>query len=378
MKQQYYCGIDFGKSDSHFCIIDEEEHIIKQGKITKVEDLKPIIMRDCIVVIETPHHWISRKLHNEGKTVLYVSGAQSKNFSNSFKLNSIKTDKVDAVKLAWMAKSHKGKLTEVDYSNDYYQEILNYHHYLTQELSDIKRRVESLIERVNAPLRVMFSEYSENIFKAINETIDPEVDPFLGFKKHVRMNNSQTKKERYNIENAKWIRLSREIEEILIERVQDLCNRALTIIQKLNEIENKAETLIDDDEEAKYMEDCPKTGALTKMAILLCLRKTRFDLKKAFAYAGLAPIVKSSGNQKIVKFRYKTNKAIQNRFTTWAMFSIRKESTDWRSKYFYHRKKCGDRGYTAARKLSCNWIRKIAYCIQNKIPYSEDAILEAA
>ena len=84
-------------------------------------------------------------------------------------------------------------------------------------------------------------------------------------------------------------------------------------------------------------------------------------------YAGIAPVVESSGKQKWVHWRWACPKFLRQTFHEWAWFSTRQSA--W-AKSFYDRQRERKKSHHAAiRALAFKWIRILFRCWKDGVPY---------
>ena len=96
-----YCGLDMGKKSSHFCIVDANRAIVREGKVTNrprmlqrvLGKLKPMRI---VVEASTKSFWMADYLETLGHEVVVVDPGRTKAIGASL----IKHDKLDARVLA--------------------------------------------------------------------------------------------------------------------------------------------------------------------------------------------------------------------------------------------------------------------------------------
>lgn len=92
-------------------------------------------------------------------------------------------------------------------------------------------------------------------------------------------------------------------------------------------------------------------------------------------YSGIAPIIKQSGQKRVVQRRRAKPKFIHQSFVEYADQSIR--HCTW-ALAFYRCQRAGGKGhYAAVRALAFKWIRIIFRCWQGRVAYNEETYLEA-
>lgn len=86
--------------------------------------------------------------------------------------------------------------------------------------------------------------------------------------------------------------------------------------------------------------------------------------------AGLAPVTKSSGRMRRVRFRYAANSLMRDAFTWWAYTSIR--MSPWARAAYDAGKARGLHHHRALRGLAARWARVLWRCWQDSSPYDEE------
>lgn len=96
------------------------------------------------------------------------------------------------------------------------------------------------------------------------------------------------------------------------------------------------------------------------------------DLQK---YAGIAPVIESSGKKMWTHWRYSCPTFLRQTFVECAGFSIR--YSFWAKAYYEQQKSKGKPHNTIIRSLAFKWIRIMFRCWKNNTPYDESKYLEA-
>ena len=96
------------------------------------------------------------------------------------------------------------------------------------------------------------------------------------------------------------------------------------------------------------------------------------DLQK---YAGIAPVIESSGQKSWTHWRYSCPKFLRQTFVEWAGQSVR--FSFWANTFYQHQIAIGKPHNTAIRALAFKWIRIAFRCWKTRTPYDESTYLEA-
>lgn len=102
-----YCGLDLGKTSSHFCIVDDDRSIVREGRVrTNARSLTERLgsMKPMRIVVEasTKSFWVADELEAMGHTVTVVDPGRTKAIGSAL----IKHDKLDARILAVLCQAN--------------------------------------------------------------------------------------------------------------------------------------------------------------------------------------------------------------------------------------------------------------------------------
>ena len=92
-------------------------------------------------------------------------------------------------------------------------------------------------------------------------------------------------------------------------------------------------------------------------------------------YAGIAPVIESSGNKSWTHWRYSCPKFLRQTFVEWAGQSVR--YSFWAKAYYEQQKSKGKPHNTIIRSLAFKWIRIVYRCWKDRTPYDESKYLQA-
>jgi transposase len=96
------------------------------------------------------------------------------------------------------------------------------------------------------------------------------------------------------------------------------------------------------------------------------------DMEK---YSGVAPVIKQSGNTKIVQRRFARPLFLHQTFIEYSDISIRR--CGWAKEYYRSQRAKGKGHYCAVRALAFKWIRIIFRCWKDRVAYDEAKYIES-
>ena len=92
-------------------------------------------------------------------------------------------------------------------------------------------------------------------------------------------------------------------------------------------------------------------------------------------YSGVAPVVKASGNSRIVQRRFARPLFLHQSFMEYSDLSLR--YCAWAKEFYRQQRAQGKGHYCAVRALAFKWIRIIYRCWQERVAYDETKYLES-
>jgi transposase len=96
------------------------------------------------------------------------------------------------------------------------------------------------------------------------------------------------------------------------------------------------------------------------------------DMEK---YSGVAPVIKASGNSRLVQRRFARPLFLHQSFIEYSDLSLRRCA--W-AKAFYRQQRAKGKGhYCAVRALAFKWIRIIFRCWKDRVAYDDEKYLES-
>jgi transposase len=122
----------------------------------------------------------------------------------------------------------------------------------------------------------------------------------------------------------------------------------------------------------------PGAGPVFSARLLAAFGEQRERFPTAYAlqcFAGVAPVLKRSGNTRTVRWRYSCNTFLRQTFVEWVAGTI--GHSFWAKAFYERARQKGASRHAALRALAFKWIRILHRCWQDKRPYDESRYLEA-
>lgn len=156
-------------------------------------------------------------------------------------------------------------------------------------------------------------------------------------------------------------------------QLQGLVRQLDAICQTLADLETAIEEAFTEHRDAPILLSFPGLGSQLGARLLAEIGddRNRFaDARALRAFAGAAPVTRTSGRGRYVHARRAKNDRMAAAGYVWAMAAIRHDP-DWDAKY-RARRAAGDRHVTALRKLFNSMLSELHHCLTTEQPYRPD------
>lgn len=130
--------------------------------------------------------------------------------------------------------------------------------------------------------------------------------------------------------------------------------------------------------DSKIFDSLPGAGQQMAPRLLVAFGSNRdryITASEIQKYAGIAPVIESSGTKSWTHWRYSCPKFLRQTFVEWAGQSVR--HSFWASAYYEQQKSKGKPHNTIIRSLAFKWIRIVFRCWKDSTPYDESKYLQA-
>lgn len=154
--------------------------------------------------------------------------------------------------------------------------------------------------------------------------------------------------------------------------VQMLARQLQTLAESLVQFDAEIARRFSAHEDAVLFSSLPGSGAALAPRLLVAFGTDRTRFRRAAdvqEYAGIAPVLKRSGNSAIVHWRWSAPTFVRQSFHEFATQSIR--FSPWARAYYALQRSRGKGKHAALRALAYKWIRIIWRCWQDRTPYDD-------
>jgi transposase len=155
-------------------------------------------------------------------------------------------------------------------------------------------------------------------------------------------------------------------------------NQLKVLLQSIERIEQEIKKRYCAMADRKIFDSFPGAGPQFAPRLLVAFGSERSRYENASAmqkYAGIAPVMESSGTRSWTHWRYACPKFLRQTFVEWAGQTVR--YSFWARAYYNQQKSKGKAHNTIIRSLAFKWIRIMFRCWKEREPYDESKYLEA-
>jgi transposase len=160
--------------------------------------------------------------------------------------------------------------------------------------------------------------------------------------------------------------------------VQMLAKQLQTLADSLGGFDDEIARRFAVHEDAALFSSLPGSGAALAPRLLVAFGTDRTRFRQAAEvqqYAGIAPVLKRSGNSAMVHWRWAAPTFVRQSFHEFAIQSVR--FSPWARAYYALQRARGKGRHAAFRALAFKWIRIIWSCWQHHTPYDETRYLRS-
>ena len=150
------------------------------------------------------------------------------------------------------------------------------------------------------------------------------------------------------------------------------------LIESINRMDSEIKQIYKKLKDRNIFDSFPGAGPQLAPRLLVAFGSNRERYHCASAlqkYAGIAPVIEQSGQQKWTHWRYSCPTFLRQTFVEWAGLTIR--YSFWANAYYQQQMSKGKSHNTVIRALAFKWIRIAYRCWKNNTPYDESTYLNA-
>jgi transposase len=383
-----FAGIDWGGEHHQLCIVDDAGKRLTQlrvthdvaglnalqAELTRFSDRMPI-------AIERSEGLLVEHLQALGHALFPVSPRISARARERYKVASVKDDRFDAFVLADTLRHEHGHWRTLSICTPLLAEIKA----LTRDrdrLLETQQAVESQLRMIleayhPAPVR-LFSSVDRQI--TLSFVLDYPTPATAGRIKTTRMAGFLAR-HHYTGRVPAQVLAERMRTNLLTGSPGTVAGKSFSaqsfaqLLRLLNtqlaEFDDAIAAAVAEHPDAHIFASFPGVGPVTTAVLLAEIGEDRQRFPRPevlLAEAGLAPVTRSSGRSRNVRFRYAANTRLRESAMWWA-FNSMKESP-WAATAFREaRDQRGQRYHRALRGLSARWMRILWRCWTDENPY---------
>jgi transposase len=392
-----FAGIDWGGEHHQLCIVDDTGKRLTQLRVTHdvvgLAHLRRELARfseRMPVAIERSEGLLVEHLQEHGHVLFPVSPRISARARERYKVASVKDDRFDAFVLADTLRHEHEHWRPLSVPSPLLAEIKA----LTRDrdrLLETQQAVESQLRMIlesyhPAPVR-LFSSVDRQI--TLSFVLDYPTPAVAGRIKSTRMAGFLAR-HHYTGRVPAQVLAERMRANLLTGAPGTVAGKSFSaqsftrLLQLLNsqlaEYDDAIATAVAEHPDAHIFASFPGVGPVTTAVLLTEIGEDRARDPRPevlLAEAGLAPVTRSSGRSRSVRFRYAANTRLRESAMWWAYNSM-KESP-WAAAAFREaRDQRGQRYHRALRGLSARWMRILWRCWTDNEPYNPEKHAGAA
>ena len=160
-------------------------------------------------------------------------------------------------------------------------------------------------------------------------------------------------------------------------KVRSICGLLKSINQSIGEYDREIKALVKQHADYSIVASFPGSAAKTQARMIAALGddRSRYDDCKSFqCAAGIAPLTRQSGTQKVVTSRWACTKFVRQTFHEYAGLSI--SQSQWAKAFYQSQLAKGKKPQAAKRALAYKWMRIIFRCWKERVCYDEAKYLQ--
>ena len=383
-----FAGVDWGGEHHQLCVVDNAGKRLTQMRVTHdvagLAALQAELSRfsdRMPIAIERSEGLLVEHLQALGHALFPVSPRISARARERYKVASVKDDRFDAFVLADTLRHEHGHWRTLSIPTPLLAEIKA----LTRDrdrLLETQQAVESQLRMIleayhPAPVR-LFSSVDRQI--TLSFVLDYPTPAIAGRIKTTRMAGFLAR-HHYTGRVPAQVLAERMRTNLLTGSSGTVAGKSFSaqsfarLLQLLNsqlaEYEDAIAAAVAEHPDARIFASFPGVGPITTAVLLAEIGEDRARYPRPevlLAEAGLAPVTRSSGRSRKVRFRYAANTRLRESAMWWAYNSM-KESP-WAAAAFREaRDQRGQQYHRALRGLSARWMRILWRCWIDEIPY---------
>jgi transposase len=392
--ERYYLGVDWADEFHQIRVSDPEGNkVIEKKVVENVEGLSEFGRFldesrakgiELWAAIEKPHGRIVDFLLDHGVVVYPVNPKALDRARDRFRMSPSKNDSFDAYVLAEFVRTDHGHLRALEPNSDPAQELK----LLTRDQQRLVRQKSRLLNQLTTTLKEYYARPLE-VFSDLESNIA------LDFLKQY-----STPQELSNLTRRQWNRFAKREHHLGEERCKELWEQLNqpqlpvpehvirakarlmeVLLVQLEALRNAVESY--NERIRSFFASMPaaelvkmlpgaKTGTIvaTQWAELGDAKSRWESFRHLQAEAGLVPVTRASGKNRVVQFRFSCNKVM--RYAAYWLAFVSLNRSEWANHYYRDQRAKGHSHHQALRALGAKWLKIIFVMWRDHKPYDEN------
>jgi transposase len=392
--ERYYLGVDWADEFHQIRVSDPEGNkVIEKKVVENVEGLSEFGRFldesrakgiELWAAIEKPHGRIVDFLLDHGVVVYPVNPKALDRARDRFRMSPSKNDSFDAYVLAEFVRTDHGHLRALEPNSDPAQELK----LLTRDQQRLVRQKSRLLNQLTTTLKEYYARPLE-VFSDLESNIA------LDFLKQY-----STPQELSNLTRRQWNRFAKREHHLGEERCKELWKQLNqpqlpvpehvirakarlmeVLLVQLEALRNAVESY--NERIRSFFASMPaaelvkmlpgaKTGTIvaTLWAELGDAKSRWESFRHLQAEAGLVPVTRASGKNRVVQFRFSCNKVM--RYAAYWLAFVSLNRSEWANHYYRDQRAKGHSHHQALRALGAKWLKILFVMWRDHKPYDEN------
>ena len=382
-----FVGIDWGNSHHQLCILDSTGRVLEQGKVTHdvagLRELQIRLDRRAPIVgvaVERSEGLLVEALQEQGHRLFCISPRMSARARERYRLAPTKSDAFDAFVLADSLRHehrHWRSLAEPSPLLAELRALTRDRERLIWNQRDVENQLRAIVLVYHPAVLHLFSSLDRDIALAfLRDYPTPASSAYVGLARMAgfcaRHGYSGRTKPELLVERLRANLLSASpgttagkafTAMLFVDQLEMLNTQVRSITKRIRE------RLAQHPDAAIFL-SFPGMGEVTAAIMLAEMGEDRARFPTAdvlLAETGTAPVTRSSGRSRTVRFRYATNKRMRHAVDWWAFVAVREN--EWARDAYEHARARGQLHNRALRGVGARWTRILWRCWTDHAAY---------
>jgi transposase len=389
-----FVGIDWGNSHHQLCVVDAAGEIVQQGKVAHdvagLQELGFQLSQHNLVVgvaIERAEGLLVEMLQEQGFRLFCVSPKMSARARERYRLAPTKSDAFDAFVLADSLRHEYRHWRALPVPSPLLAELralTRDRERLIWNQRDVENQLRAIVQVYHPAVLHLFSSLDRDISLAfLRDYPSPAQAGRVGAARMAAFCG----RHGYSGRTKPELLVARLRTNLLSASVGTTAGKAFSVMLFIDQLEllNKQVRAITkrirerlaQHPDADIFLSFPGMGEITAATMLAEMGEDRARFPTAnvlLAETGTAPVTRSSGRSRTVRFRYAANKRMRHAIDWWAFVSVREN--DWAHQAYEQARARGQLHNRALRGIGARWTRILWRCWQDGTTYDPDQHLK--